>query len=109
MRAASVSHWVLPSFDDEQAFFGDSSLSACASRYLAAGTIDVVVVPSAAVVVMVPSVAVMEVTPVAGLVLVTVPSGAVTVVTPLVSVSVTVPSGAVNDKCSTTGVGIGVG
>ena len=43
MRAASVSHWVLPSFDDEQAVFGDSSLSACASRYLAAGAVDVVV------------------------------------------------------------------
>jgi 2-dehydro-3-deoxygluconokinase len=43
MRAASISHWVLPSFDDEQAVFGDSSLSACASRYLAAGAVDVVV------------------------------------------------------------------
>ena len=43
MAAASVSDWVLPSFDDEQTFFGDTDRQACAQRYLAVGASEVIV------------------------------------------------------------------
>lgn len=42
-RAAAVSSIVLPSFDDEQKFFGDKDPEATVARYLAAGAREVVV------------------------------------------------------------------
>lgn len=43
MRAAAVSDVVLPSFDDEAAFFGDKDMSATSARYVNAGATTVVV------------------------------------------------------------------
>ena len=43
LQAAGIADWALPSFDDEQRFFGDADLQACAQRYLAAGAREVAV------------------------------------------------------------------
>jgi 2-dehydro-3-deoxygluconokinase len=43
MQAAAVSDIVLPSYDDEATFFGDSDIDATRNRYLSAGANSVIV------------------------------------------------------------------